>query len=82
LRRCISSARAGATFSLPVARADFSVFSLCLPELRGELKALCYRMRQDKAEVLQGGGVLVQLGGQTLRVRPVLRRLAGPRGCR
>jgi two-component system sensor histidine kinase/response regulator len=65
-------------FSLPVARADFSVFSLCLPELRGELKALCYRMRQDKAEVLQGGGVLVQLGGQTLRVRPVLRRLAGP----
>ena len=65
-------------FSLPVASADFSVFSLCLPELRGELKALCYRLRQDKAEVLQGGGVLVQFGEQTLRVRPVLRRLVGP----
>jgi two-component system CheB/CheR fusion protein len=52
-------------FSLPVGSADFSVFSLCLPELRGELKALCYRMRQDKAEVpCTGGGVLVQLGGQ------------------
>ncbi|HRH72940.1 MAG TPA: PAS domain S-box protein [Zoogloea sp.] len=65
-------------FSLPVASADFSVFSLCLPELRGELKALCYRMHQDKADVLYGGGVQVLIGEETLRVRPVLRRLVPP----
>ncbi|WP_374502939.1 PAS domain S-box protein [Zoogloea sp.] len=65
-------------FSLPVASADFSVFSLCLPELRGEVKTLCYRMHQDKADVLYGGGVLVRIGEETLRVRPVLRRLAPP----
>ena len=34
-------------FSLPAGTADFSVLKLCLPELRGELKALCYRMRQE-----------------------------------
>ncbi|WP_347248718.1 PAS domain S-box protein [Zoogloea sp.] len=65
-------------FSLPVASADFSVFSLCLPELRGEVKALCYRMHQDKDDVLHGGCVLVRIGDETLRVRPVLRRLAPP----
>jgi hypothetical protein len=35
-------------------------------------------MHQDKADVLYGGGVLVRIGEETLRVRPVLRRLAPP----
>jgi PAS domain S-box-containing protein len=65
-------------FSLPVANADFSVFALCLPELRSELKALCYRMRQDAAEVLHGSGsAVVRIGDETLRVRLALRRIRG-----
>ncbi|WP_161493287.1 PAS domain S-box protein [Zoogloea sp. LCSB751] len=67
-------------FALPVASADFSVFALVLPELRGELKALGLRMRQDAAEVLRGIGAQVRIGEETLRVRPVLRRVAGPDG--
>ena len=63
-------------FSLPVANADFSVFALCLPELRSELKALCYRMRQDAVDVLRGGGgAVVRIGDETLRVRLALRRI-------
>ena len=62
-------------FALPAGSADFSVFALCLPELRSELKTLCYRMRQQRADYLQGIGTLVRLGDQTLKVRPVLRRI-------
>ncbi|MBS0356564.1 MAG: PAS domain S-box protein [Proteobacteria bacterium] len=67
-------------FALPVASADFSVFALVLPELRGELKALGVRMRQDAADVLRGMGAQVRIGDETLKVRPVLRRVAGPDG--
>ncbi|RTL37896.1 MAG: PAS domain S-box protein, partial [Rhodocyclaceae bacterium] len=67
-------------FALPVASADFSVFALVLPELRGELKALGVRMRQDAADVLRGMGAQVRIGDATLKVRPVLRRVAGPDG--
>ena len=62
-------------FALPAGSADFSVFALCLPELRGELKALCYRMRQERLDTLQGSGAQVRLGDETLKVRPVLRRV-------
>ncbi|WP_374481495.1 PAS domain S-box protein [Zoogloea sp.] len=72
-------------FSLPVASADFSVFALVLPELRGELKALGLRMRQDGADVLRGVGAQVRIGDETLQVRPVLRRVpvveGVPSGC-
>jgi two-component system, chemotaxis family, CheB/CheR fusion protein len=63
-------------FSLPVANADFSVFALCLPELRSELKALCHRMRQDVSDTLRGSGcAVVRIGDETLRVRLALRRI-------
>ena len=65
-------------FALPVASADFSVFALVLPELRGELKALGLRMRQDAADTLRGVGAQIRIGDETLHVRPVLRRVAGP----
>jgi two-component system, chemotaxis family, CheB/CheR fusion protein len=63
-------------FSLPVANADFSVFALCLPELRSELKALCHRMRQDAPDTLLGSGcAVVRIGDEHLRVRLALRRI-------
>ncbi len=65
-------------FELPAERADFSVFALCIPELRGELKALCYRMRLEKAQALHGGETLVRFDGRVLRVRLMLRSVSGP----
>ncbi len=62
-------------FALPAGSADFSVFSLCLPELRSELRALCFRMRQERLEQLQGLGTLVRFGDEVLKVRPVVRRI-------
>ncbi|HXE40028.1 MAG TPA: CheR family methyltransferase, partial [Azonexus sp.] len=63
-------------FSLPGDHVDFSVFSLCLPKLRSELKALCYRLIQENLEYLQGAGVDLPVDGRNLRIRPVLRRIA------
>ncbi|HSG23224.1 MAG TPA: PAS domain S-box protein, partial [Azonexus sp.] len=65
-------------FALPGDHADFSVFSLCLPKLRSELKALCYRLIQENLDNLQGSGVDVEIDGEELRIRPVLRRIAYP----
>ena len=62
-------------FSLPHDHADFSVFSLCLPRLRSELKALCYRLTQENLLNLQGLGVDIEIDGENLRIRPVLRRI-------
>jgi two-component system, chemotaxis family, CheB/CheR fusion protein len=62
-------------FSLPDDAADFSVFSLCLPELRSELKALGYRILQDDVEILPGIGVVLRIDDEEVRVRPVLRRI-------
>jgi PAS domain-containing protein len=62
-------------FSLPAGNADFSVLKLCLPELRGELKALCYRMRQEALAMLAGSGTVLRFGDEVLEVRPVLRRV-------
>ncbi|MCK6374683.1 MAG: PAS domain-containing protein, partial [Zoogloea sp.] len=62
-------------FTLPAGSADFSVFGLCLPELRSELRALCFRMRQEQLTELQGLGTLVRLGDEILKVRPVVRRV-------
>ncbi|WP_138679115.1 PAS domain S-box protein [Candidatus Accumulibacter phosphatis] len=62
-------------FSLAEDNPEFTVFSLCLPALRFELKALCYRLVQEDAKHLQGG--LIQLGESGLpgQVRPILRRV-------
>ncbi|MGL4409772.1 MAG: PAS domain S-box protein [Zoogloea sp.] len=62
-------------FSLPRSAVDFSVFGLCLPELRSELKALAYRMQQEALETLRGVGAPVRLGNEVYKVRPVLRRV-------
>ena len=62
-------------FSLPAGNADFSVLKLCLPELRGELKALCYRMRHEALPMLAGSGTVLRVGDEVLEVRPVLRRV-------
>lgn len=62
--------------SISEGNADFSVFSLCLPELRGELKTLCYRIAQNEAVRLHGVPTLVTLAeGQTL-VRLVAHKLS------
>ncbi len=62
-------------FALPEEAADFSVFSLCRPELRGEIKALGYRILREETDLLRGVGTVLDLGGDTVRVRPVLRRI-------
>ncbi|MBU1362309.1 MAG: PAS domain S-box protein [Gammaproteobacteria bacterium] len=62
-------------FSLPEDTADFSVFALCLPELRNELKAIGYRLIQEGLSHLEGVSVEILVGGEVLRVRPVLRRV-------
>ncbi|MEY4753686.1 MAG: hypothetical protein RJA44_1361, partial [Pseudomonadota bacterium] len=62
--------------TLPQASADFSLFSLCPPELRSELKALGYRMLQEGLDELRGSGALLPHGEGVRHVRPVLRRVS------
>jgi diguanylate cyclase (GGDEF)-like protein/PAS domain S-box-containing protein len=62
-------------FVLPQDSVDFSVFALCRPELRNELKALGYRMLQEPHSVLHGIGTPVQTDAGPMLVRPVLRRV-------
>jgi len=67
--------RAQRFFSLDEDNLDFAVFSLCLPELRSELKALCYRLLQENAQLLQGGFIQLDRPGLPAQVRPLLRRV-------
>lgn len=67
--------RAQRFFSLDEDNPDFAVFSLCLPELRSELKALCYRMVQENAQALHGGTIALSHHGLPSRIRPLVRRL-------
>ena len=67
--------RAQRFFALPQGSAEFTVFSLCLPALRGEIKAMCYRGLQEEQGVVVGLPVDLDVEGQRLRVRPSLRRL-------
>jgi len=62
-------------FSLPESHADFSLFSLCPAQLRAELKTLAYRILQESGGELTGIGAVLQIEGETIRVRPVLRRI-------
>jgi PAS domain S-box-containing protein len=43
--------------------------------LRNELKTLAYRVLQENADTLPGTRVVLQLEGEPVRVRPVLRRI-------
>jgi PAS domain S-box-containing protein len=67
--------RAQRYFSLAEDNPDFAVFSLCLPELRSELKALCYRLLQENTEILQGGCIPLDRPGLPDQIRPLLRRV-------
>lgn len=62
-------------FSLPVDTTDFSVYALCLPDLRSELKAIGYRLIQEGLSQLEGVPVELTVGGEFVRVKPVLRRI-------
>ena len=63
-------------FALPDDQADFSVFALCLPELRNELKAIGYRLVQESLACLEGVPIEISVDGEVIRVKPVLRRVA------
>ncbi|MDO8941245.1 MAG: CheR family methyltransferase [Methylicorpusculum sp.] len=62
-------------FGLPEESSDFTVFSLCLPELRNELKALCFRLMQDNLNVAEGVTLDLHIDGATTRVRPKVTRV-------
>ncbi|WP_371928912.1 CheR family methyltransferase, partial [Methylomonas aurea] len=62
-------------FGLPEESADFSVFSLCLPELRNELKALCFRLMQENLNAATGVSLDLCIDGITCRVRPKVARI-------
>lgn len=62
-------------FALSEDSVDFSVFALCLPELRSELKALCYRLIQENLVSLDGVQSHIHLDGVPTRVRPRMRRI-------
>ncbi len=62
-------------FSLPPGAVDFAVYSLCRPELASELKAMCYRLVQERLPSLEGLAVMVGTGEGVARVRPILRRI-------
>ncbi|MBP6503660.1 MAG: PAS domain S-box protein [Rhodoferax sp.] len=65
-------------FQLPDENIDFTVFSLCLPELRSELKALCYRLIQENLSTLDGLPQQISVDGALLRVRPSIHRVEQP----
>ncbi|WP_197491390.1 CheR family methyltransferase [Methylomonas methanica] len=62
-------------FGLPEESTDFSVFSLCLPELRNELKALCFRLMQENLNVATGVSLDLCIDGVACRVRPKVTRI-------
>ncbi|WP_139558730.1 PAS domain S-box protein [Methylotetracoccus oryzae] len=62
-------------FSLPGNDSDFSLFSLCPRELRGELKTLAYRMAWEDLESLRGTGAALVLDDRVVWAWPVLRRV-------
>ncbi|MBL8473487.1 MAG: PAS domain S-box protein [Rhodocyclaceae bacterium] len=62
-------------FEIPQGSADFTVHALCLPELRGEIKAMCYRAGQEQESRIEGLALILKADGQSVRVVPVLLRL-------
>ena len=67
--------------ALGAGKVDFSLFGLCPPELRDELKALCHRMNRETVAKLEGLPTQVAIEGRIVHVRLVLRAVpaeAGP----
>ena len=63
-------------FALSGDNVDFSIFALCLPELRSELKALCYRLIQENLQSIDGVESKIVLDGESLQVQSKIRRLS------
>lgn len=59
----------------PKGAANFSLFSLCLPELRGEMKTLCYRITQEGTNHIAGLPTEVTIDGKLTLLRLFLRRV-------
>jgi two-component system, chemotaxis family, CheB/CheR fusion protein len=62
-------------FGLPEESTDFTVFSLCMPELRNELKALCFRLMKENINVAEGVTLDLLIDGAATRVRPKVTRV-------
>jgi PAS domain S-box-containing protein len=62
-------------FAIDGGSADFSAYALCLPELRSELKILCFRLVQEGSARVSGAPVDVLVAGETVRVRLVVMRV-------
>lgn len=62
-------------FRIPEESFDFSLFNLCMPELRSELKALCYRLTQERQSTLEGSTVQIAVGGRLERLQPSVHRV-------
>jgi len=62
-------------FSIAKSQPSLSLFSLCPADLSSELKVLAYRILQEKGDTLQGIGTVLQIDGNPIRVRPILRRI-------
>ena len=61
--------------TIPEGSADFSVIGLCVPELRAELKTLCYRIGQEESSSLSGAASIVELPDGPALVRLVLHKV-------
>ena len=61
--------------TLPEGAADFSILSLCLPEIRTELRTMLHRMGQDSLSETVGHPMMVTIEGKSTHIRIVLRKL-------
>jgi len=60
---------------LPRETADFSLTSLCVPEIQSELKTLAYRVNHEGSSHATGVPCEFDLDGRRVRLQLVLRRL-------
>lgn len=68
--------RARRYFSLQNDHVEFTVFALCVPSLRNELKALCFRLVQENLSSLEGVTVMVPYEGLDIAIKPILKRVS------
>lgn len=61
--------------SLPSGSADFSLFSLCLPEICGEMKTLCYRASHNETSQISGLPTRVTIDGEPVVLQLTLRKV-------
>ncbi|NTW48547.1 MAG: PAS domain S-box protein [Chlorobiales bacterium] len=61
--------------TIPKRNPDFSLFSLCLPELRNEMKTLCYRITQEGVNHIEGLPIKAAIEGESCMLRLALWRV-------